>query len=196
MLERRNAIFRDTNSAAVMEEILLLHFPNNPLILDLTWGKGAFWHGGTRPVFGLDIAPRNGAKAAADARHIPIAAGVFDVAVFDPPFLHGLGSTTSTLNLGADYTRLKNQKAVRQLYYDVWPELRRVALTGAIIKCADTIESGKLNPTHADLINSLGWPADIAILESGVTRPMRPGARILHFKPAHSYFLVYKWGHA
>ena len=193
MPERRNAVFRDMNSAAIMEEILALHFPDNPLILDLTWGKGAFWRNSKRPVMGFDMVPRCGARAAADARHVPVRAEIFDVVVFDPPFLHGLGSTTSTLNLGSDYTRLKNQKAVRQLYYEAWPELQRVSRSGAIIKCADTIESGKLNPTHAELIAAFGWPTDIAILDSGVVRPMRPNSRVLHLKPAHSYFLIYKW---
>ncbi len=43
-------------------------------------------------------------------------------------------------------------------------------------------------------ILAIHWPEDVAILDSGVVRPMRPNQRVLHLRHAHSYFLVYKWG--
>ncbi len=193
MGKRRDAVFRDARSRDVVREILTLHFPDCGSIADLTWGKGAFWFGGEQ-VVGLDISPRSGCQIRADCRSVPLRSRGVDVVVFDPPFMHGLGSTTSTLQMPHDFGRLRNQKAIRALYFETRLEIHRVARLGAIVKCADTIESGRLNPTHVEVIQQYGWPADIAILDSGVTRPIRPNSRVLHFKPAHSYFLVYRWG--
>ena len=76
------------------------------------------------------------------------------------------------------------------------PEMRRIARLGAIIKLTDMVEAGRFMPTHilvaAGCSGVLGYPADLAILDSGVVRPTRH-ERVLHLRHAHSYFLIYKW---
>jgi len=198
-LNRPNAVFSGARSCDVIAAILRIHFPDAPMIADLTWGKGAFWSG-DEWVLGLDIASRYGCHVRADSRHTPLRDGVVDLAVFDPPFLVNRGAggvSPTTLRLLADYGghTFRTQQEVRQLYIDTAPEIRRIARCGAIIKCADIVDVG-FQPTHALLIAAfqpiLGLPADIAILDSGVVRPIR-FKRVLHLRNAHSYFLVYKW---
>ena len=198
MIERKNAVFRDVYSKEVIASILEVEFPDIERVADLTWGKGAFWrhkapiHG----VLGLDRKPRYGCQIASDARHVPLVEGAVDVAIFDPPHQHGVSKTT-TLKHQADYDRMPNQKDIHQLLADVVPEIRRVASVGAIIKLTDMVEAGRFMPTHmmfaAAAAPQLGWPCDLAILDSGVTRPMKPNQRVLHLRHAHSYFLIYKW---
>ncbi len=177
-------------------------------VADLTWGKGAFHpkhlpdekskHCGhcTRPVIGLDYYPRNGAQIGADARHVPLVDNAVDVVIFDPPHQHGVSKTT-TLKHQADFGRLPNQKDIHQLLIDVAPEIRRVARVGAIIKLTDMVEAGRFMPTHIMFASAAaplwGLPCDMAILDSGVVRPMKPNQRVLHLRHAHSYFLIYKW---
>jgi hypothetical protein len=192
---RTNAVFRDVYSRQVLEATLAVHFPEG-VILDCTWGKGAFWSDDNRGrVVGMDLAPRYGCLVQADARFLPIRDKAVAVAVFDPPHQHGVSSTT-TLRHQEDFSRMPTQADIHRLITSAAPELRRVSQMGAIIKVTDMVEAGRYMPTHsllaAALAPVLGWPSDLAILDSGVVRPTRH-ERVLHLRHAHSYFLVYRW---
>ncbi len=197
-LQRFNSVHRDCFSRDVLNHIFAVHFSEPSIeIADITWGKGAFWQEPLRSqvIHRFDSAPRNGATFG-DCRKVPLVDSSVDVVVFDPPHQHGISKTT-TLKHQADYARLKNQAEGHQLILDTASELRRIARKGAIIKVTDMVESGRFMPTHALImmgcVDVLGWPCDIAILDSGVVRPMKPNQRVLHLRHAHSYFLVYKW---
>lgn len=199
MTERTNAVFRDVYSRDVIGRILAVDFPDIESVADLTWGKGAFWSPEDYPpnfVVGLDKRPRYGCQIAADARHVPLVDGAVDLAIFDPPHQHGISKTT-TLQHQADFDRMPNQRDIHQLLADTAPEIRRIARIGAIIKLTDMVEAGRFIPTHimfaASAATLLGLPCDMAILDSGVVRPVRPNQRVLHLRHAHSYFLIYKW---
>ncbi len=197
MIERKNAVFRDVYSKEVIASILEVEFPDIETVADLTWGKGAFWKDtNSVHVIGLDRKPRYGAQVGADARHVPLVNEAVDVVIFDPPHQHGVSKTT-TLRHQADYDRMPNQKDIHQLLADVAPEIRRVARVGAIIKLTDMVEAGRFMPTHILFASAaarlLGMPCDMAILDSGVVRPVKPNQRVLHLRHAHSYFLIYKW---
>lgn len=197
-MERHNAVFRDCYSRTVMQAVMELHFPDAEIVADLTWGKGAFWSDEVLErwrVLGLDRKARYGAVAHADSRAVPLPDQSVDVAVFDPPHQHGRSKTT-TLRHQADFDRMDNQAQIHQLIADTAPELRRISRQGAVIKLTDMIEAGRFMPTHGLVMAAcspiLGWPEDVAILDSGVVRPVKP-SRILHLRHAHSYFLIYKW---
>lgn len=198
-MDRRNAVFRDCYSRTVMEVVMGLHFADAELVADLTWGKGAFWSREALEqwcVIGLDLAPRYGCEIQAVSQAVPLADDSVDVAIFDPPHQHGRSKTT-TLRHQADFDRMDNQAQIHQLILDTAPELYRIACQGAIIKLTDMIEAGRYMPSHALVMAAcspiLGWPDDVAILDSGVVRPVKP-SRILHLRHAHSFFLIYKWG--
>ncbi len=194
---RFNSVHRDCFSRDVLKHIFAIHFPGSVEIADLTWGKGAFWQEPLRSqvTHKFDTNPRNGAVYG-DCRKVLLPDNSVDVVVFDPPHQHGQSKTT-TLKHQADYARLFNQAEGHQLILDTAAELRRIARQGAIIKVTDMVEAGRFMPTHALIMigcsNILGWPCDLVILDSGVVRPMKPNQRVLHFRHAHSYFLIYKW---
>ena len=192
---RYHAVFRDCYSRDVLGVIFALHFPGTVEIADLTWGKGAFWRKplADQVIHRFDKAPRYGA-CYADSRKCPLLDSAVDVAVFDPPHQHARGHNT-TLHQEADFGSLASQAEIHALIRDTAPELRRIARLGAVVKMTDMVEAGRFMPTHilaaSALAPVLGWPEDLAILDSGVPRPVR--GRVLHLRHAHSYFLVYKW---
>ena len=198
MTDRRNSVFRDMNSADVIRCIMDLHFPDAGSVADLTYGKGAFWKDAPAglDVIGLDGSPRYGCLIEADCRSVPLRDQSVDVAVFDPPHQHAIGKTTG-LRHGDDFGWLPSQTKIHALIRDTAPEIRRVSGLGAIVKVTDMVESGRFMPSHILVASSLspmlGWPTDLAILDSGVPRPDNH-ARVLHLRHAHSYFMVYKWG--
>jgi len=193
-LNRTQAVFRDTNSAKVVEAILQIHFPGSPTIVDLTWGKGAFWGGSDRDVIGIDKAPRFGCQVKADARYIPLQEQSVDVLIFDPPHIYSPGNITG-MNLIGDYGSFETLEEAHMVYIDAAQDIMLTAGQGSIIKCTDMVKHGRFVPTHAMVMAGLspflGWPADIAILDSGVVR-MQPWSQVKHLRHAHSYFLVYK----
>ena len=194
---RRNAVFRNVTSKEVIVAIWRLHFPETT-VADLTWGRGSFWTGALRStvIARFDLRPRRGANGRADFRFVPLKTGAVDVAVLDPPHLHASGITT-TLGLQDAFGSIPSQAEGHRLIFAAAPELRRVARLGAIIKVTDMVESGRYVPTHSivscGLKDVLGWPHDLAILDSGVVRSTRPNHRVLHLRHAHSFFLIYRW---
>ncbi len=196
MPKRRNAVFHNTNSREVLRAILAIHFPDDLLIADLTWGKGAFWEG--QPVIGLDIEPRLGCHIRADARAVPLQAGLIDVAVLDPPHTWSRGKNPGSAGLVSDYGFLPSKDALLTLCCEAAREIRRIATAGAILKIMDTVKHGKYHAVHIEVAKAiepdLGVLEDIAILDSGVVRPEGPNWKDQkHLRNGQSYFLVYRW---
>ncbi len=193
-MKRTQAVFRDTKSTEVIETILQIHFPECGKIADLTWGKGAFWRGSCRNVVGMDIAPRFGCHVKADARYVPLRDDSVDVVVFDPPHIYSPGHITG-MNIVGDYGSFQTLEEAHRIYLDAAQDIAFAGRLRSIIKCTDMVKHGRYVPTHAMVMAGmapfLGWPADLAILDSGVVR-MQPWSQVKHLRHAHSYFLVYK----
>lgn len=196
----QTAVFRDARSRDVVNALLSIHWPSDIRILDMTWGKGAFWQGTERHVVGADLAPRYGCHMKADAQRLPIRSAAFDVAVFDPPHLFSRGPSPSRQTLHDDYSEVSNYEVLRRLYAGAATEIRRVATRGAIIKFTDMVKFGRLHPSHliigCEIAPVLGWPDEIAILDSGTVRPnpSQEGGGQRHLRNNHSYFFLYDWG--
>ena len=194
---RCNSVFRDVNSSDVVKSVFEVHFSEASSVADLTYGKGAFWKNVPEnlTVVSLDQNPRYGCLVKSDCRSVPLGDQSVDVVVFDPPHQHGV-SLSTTLRQQEDFGRLSSQTEIHALVRDTAPEIRRISRVGAIIKITDMVEGGRFMPSHILIASSLspvlGWPADMAILDSGVVRPTNH-ERVLHLRHAHSYFMVYKW---
>ena len=152
-MERIQAVFRDCLSRDVLRAIFDIHFPTCGRIVDLTWGKGAFWGKEGAPVVGFDIAPRLGCEVKADATAAPIKDGAFEVAIFDPPHIHAPGKTRKTA-IAAEYGGLPSQKATSELYVRAAPDIRSIATPGGILNCTDLGGRGKLS-RHLALLTAL-----------------------------------------
>lgn len=193
------SVFTGVDSAAVVEAIFALHFPQAARVVDLTFGKGRFWKW-DHPfeVVGVDIAPVVECLQM-DGRNTTFPDQSFDVAVIDPPFMHGgegRGSYQSTVGMNADFSRLRNQRDVLELYARLCLEAKRLS-RGVVVKCKDTIEASKYIDNSrriASVLGKTGWTlVDKAVLVPAVTLPDDPKWKNQqHFRRQESYFLVGK----
>lgn len=82
----------DGTSAWAVARLLTVLLPDARTVLDMTYGPGNFWDGSASvEVVGMDRNPSRARHACADFTALPFAAGAFDVAIFDPPYLTDAG---------------------------------------------------------------------------------------------------------
>lgn len=183
------------DSAESMKTILSLHFPEGR-ILDVNHSLGVFYKKVERDVTGIDLRPV--AHIVADNRALPFPDNSFALGVCDPPYKRGPGDKKYIERFGIPpYTT----KRVTQQYYDLLPELLRVATDGIIIKAQDDTDGHRFNFRLSQLVNFMKEktgldPHDI----SYIVRPGVPENNInslnneRHFLAnCVSYFLIYKW---
>ena len=155
------------NSAACIEQIFQLHFPEVSVVADITYGRGRFWkwQGGTQPytlpphIVRLDANTTGGAEVQSDYRYVPLKDQSVDVGVFDPPFIFSaglrgivgakrffLGSPGETKQRfyggpGSDLRVIapRNALDLRRQTVGAMVEMRRVARQGMILKGQDLI---------------------------------------------------------
>lgn len=197
------SVFTDRSSAPVIEAIFALHFPDTKRVLDMTYGKGVFWKWDYQfELLGVDVAHAEGGLQA-DSRHLTMLDdNTFDVAVIDPPFMHGAspGGYSGGVKLDDYYSRLPSQHDVLSLYEALANEAHRLVTQGMIIKCKDIIESGKYIPMEQWLITDLDDNRDWRLIDKAVYVPPMTLAKDprwgkqKHFRRQESYFLVFKRG--
>lgn len=82
----------DGTSAQAISRLLAVLFPDARTVLDMTYGSGNFWDSSAPvTVTGMDRNPSRARDVCADFTRLPFAAGAFDVAIFDPPYLTDAG---------------------------------------------------------------------------------------------------------
>jgi hypothetical protein len=213
---------RHGNSGACIEDIFRLHFPNSPVVADLTWGKGRFWRwpddglavDAWRPtVIGLDADTRGGAMIQSDYRYVPLKDQSVDVAIFDPPFIFTKGlfrimgtrrfflgpEPTAGVLAASDLLRPKNASDLRQQTTVAMYEMRRIARRGMVLKGMDLVTGQHPNwwsyQVMHDAYVMLGiWPEDVLIQIGGNPHLIDPRWKNqYHFRRAHVMYLIYKF---
>jgi hypothetical protein len=202
-------------NAEIFPAILRLHVPDGARIIDVTYGKGAFWKFVPRGRYTTIFSDLNTGRPAEfarvrklDCRTLPYESASFDAVVLDPPYMHTPGGTTyETLpSFEAGYGNngtvapegAKYHDAVLQLYVEAGAEASRVLKKkGAlIVKCQDEICANRMRFTHIEIIEAykrFGLEADdlfviVSTNNPGVSRMKKQ----YHSRRAHSYFLVFK----
>ena len=184
--------------------ILQLYVAPGGVIADTTFGRGIFW----KKVPPIYTRHETDLSKGVDARKLPYEDESLDCVVFDPPYMHSSGGTSRQ---GGDHahfeTYYKNNHqarhsdghlAVLQLYFEAAREAQRVLRKHGvyIVKCQDEVCANRQRLTHVEIINELGangWICEdlLVLLQEG-----RPGVsrmvKQLHFRKAHSYFLVFR----
>lgn len=206
---------RRGNTAACVQDIFQLHFPDAKTVLDCTYGAGRFWHWPHNlEVTGVDIDPPGPVGLVADYRHLPFGPGQFDVMCFDPMFIFSKGIRrvigTKRFFMGAEAglpedrqhstTSLcmpKNPKDLLAHYRRIF-EQRHIATKGLILKGQDLIVSKpdwwSFHVYELAKEMGLGEPKDILIQHSPASRMKDPRWKNqYHFRRAHCLYLVYKW---
>ena len=80
-------------SADALAHLIRFYCPNAPALLDVTYGTGTMARKSPIPVLGVDIDPSSRAQIVADSTNLPLKAGSYQAAVFDPPYLYGSASS-------------------------------------------------------------------------------------------------------
>lgn len=185
-------------NADIFPDVLELYAPAGSKIVDLTYGKGVFWKNVDKSKYNLvtnDLVTE--ADHHCDFRNTPFPDNDFDMAILDPPYMHSSGSIKESIaSCYANNTsvRLRNQKEVRQLYFDGIAEARRILKKGGIlaIKCQDMIESGKQNWNHVQFMNAEGFECEDLFVLVQSTIPARDPkwSKQYHARRNHSFFVI------
>jgi hypothetical protein len=187
----------------VFPSVLQLYVAKGSLIADVTFGKGVFWKRVPPQDYRLLASDL---QTGIDARALPYAGNFLDAVVFDPPYMHSSGSTARASQGAYESYYRNNQQGRRSdghlevlaLYFEAAREAWRVLRADGIyiVKTQDEVCAGRQRLTHVEIINELeqrGWICEdlLVLLQArrpGVSRMLRQ----LHFRKAHSYFLVFR----
>ena len=194
--ETELSVVTGKHSSEVIQAIFNLHFPTVSRVLDMTYGKGNFWKWPYRfSLTGADIAHDKGGLQA-DSRRLPFDDASFDVAVIDPPFMHGATANgySSTVGLNRDFSRLCSQAVVLTLYKALLQEAYRLVSVGVVVKCKDIIESGKFAHMSAKVsaaLEEVGFVLDDKVVfVPDIVLARDPRWKQWHFRRQESYFLI------
>lgn len=188
----------------IIKNILILHNNNEKIDVDCTYSKGIFYKDGkvSPPKYKYDLSPQTKDTIRADSRHLPLEKGSIKCMIFDPPFIIS-GKTYKSNKEGSSiiakrFAANSNFKELKEYYYSTLQEAHRVLQDNGIliVKCQNTISSGKQHFSHFFLIKSaieLGfYPKDEFILlnKSKITSFGGRWKKQRHAMKHHSFFLV------
>lgn len=207
---------REGKTAACVQDIFTLCFPQAKSVVDTTYGKGRFWDWPHQlKVYGSDIDPQPGAAVCADYTKLPYQNQSVDVGCFDPPFIFTPGINriigTKRFFTGAEPGEaMKRRWSIQEIQKPKGPvdllaqtekvvhQLRSITRQGIIIKGQDLIVN---KPDWwlfnvMELVRRLGFgmPFDILIQHSKSHRMRDPRWKNqYHFRRSHCFYVVYKW---
>ncbi|AGF55651.1 tRNA G10 N-methylase Trm11 [Clostridium saccharoperbutylacetonicum] len=128
------------NNSGLIKKVVALYFKQREKIVDVTWGKGAFWKEVDLTkinVVGTDI------KTGTDFRDLPYKDNLFNHSVIDPPYarITNLKSMVDCYNTA----RFTTHEEIIKLYEDGLKELTRITKEDGyiLVKCQAEIEDCK-----------------------------------------------------
>lgn len=183
-----------TSNKEALKEIITLYGKEFPIVLDMTFGTGAFWD--KPPTITLDLNQKANIKG--NFNYLPLPSNFFDIVVFDPPYRMNGGFTINH----STTTRYKNKRANYKLVPDYYKfgtiEAHRVLKHKGILiaKMQDQVVSGNM---YFQTNKMLSWAEkagfirliDEIIVATGI-RPQPQGRIQKHIRTAHSTFQVWR----
>lgn len=187
-------VYNDQNE--ILKAIIDIYIPKERFDLDPTYSKGVFYKEINHPVYKYDIKPIQDDVLQADLRNLPFEDNSLDSEIFDLPFVH----SSKNGIMSKRFSCCKSQEEVVQLNKEGAIEAYRILKPKGIlvIKCQDTVESGKQRFNHVDIINNtieIGFsPADLFILlsKNKLIDPRWLKNKQKHAYKTHCYFLVFQ----
>lgn len=132
LTSQRLRTVEDGTSAWAVARLLAVLFPDALTALDMTYGSGNFWDGTAHvSVIGMDRNPARARDVCADFTRLPFAAGAFDVAIFDPPYITDAGRDSV---MRARFGSFRNVAELRAAVEAGCREAWRVSRLGIIVK--------------------------------------------------------------
>ncbi len=197
---------RRGNNAETIADIATIHFPKNPLVLDLTFGRGAFWKK-FRPkrLVCADRLPLPGVQLVLDAtKSLPFPEfpnSIFDVVVIDPPYLRGVGTGRSQIHpkLNERYqnnalTSIPRSHAKGQWWRMMSGYFAMMQNASMVVKKGGLILVKGMDESEHWFIREVMIPTNLKLISIHVvtttSQPMMRHTFQLHARKNHSYFLV------
>ena len=186
------------NQHDIIKDIISLHCPQG-IECDPTYSKGNFYEKSSipKPKFKFDAFPQTLDTIQSDASMLPLNDSSIKSLMFDPPFIVGHTKDKPTGIMG---TRFHGFKCIADLWqwYDLCiKEFYRVLEANGvlIVKCQDTVSSGKQWFSHVHIMNEAEkngfYTKDLFILVAK-SRIIGHNHNIQkHARKFHSYFLVF-----
>lgn len=177
----------------------------DPVIADLTYNSGTMWRGAAyAPLVKCDIAPHS-ENVRCDHARLPLASGVLDCAVFDPPHIpssaaRGNASRIWESRYGITDDPARDADHVGGVLLAPIQESYRVLKADGIliVKIADIVHSHKYQPQHvmvANMAQSVGFAWIMTAvkvrqqaMESGIWQTQKS------LRNSMSFFLIFRKG--
>jgi hypothetical protein len=184
-----------TDEREMLNDILYLYNGGKGVDVDPCYSIGRFWQGLPQPKHKFDLEPQVEGTIKSSCANLPLASSSVKSIMFDPPFLIGIGESTSGKML-ARFSGFKNMAELKSLYTNSLKEFYRILEDKGLLifKCQDTVTSGKQFLTHVFIVNEaekMGYYVrDLFILvrDSAIVDP-RWGEQ-QHARKTHSYYVV------
>jgi len=170
------------------------------LDLDPTYSKGVFYKDVAEPRLKFDLYPQTDGVLQASAESLPLNSGCVNSIMFDPPFLAGYTKSSPSGLIGKRFHGFRYMADAWSWYEKCLIEFHRILRPHGtlIIKCQDTISSGKQWLSHVHVINTaerIGfYTKDLYVLLARSRMIGHNHANQKHARKFHSYFLVFEKG--
>jgi hypothetical protein len=197
------------NNATAVAGAAQLYIADGSTVLDVTWGKGAFWaktDTGRFNLIGSDLDPGfGGAAVGADFRNLPYASGSADHVILDPPYIAWPGKHitdhryNNAKTTGWESERPLSFEGILQLYKDGMAEAHRVLKPKGLlwVKCKDQVNGGRQHPAQFFIqeyaIRELGmYEADLFVVVPPSTSPDGRWNVQRTARKNHSFLLLFR----
>jgi len=183
------------------EEILtniIKLYCNDKIDADVTYSKGNFYKKIKRPNFTSDLYPQDDMTIKCNANNLSVENESFESLMFDPPFLAGYTKEKPSGIIGNRFHGFRYISDLWSWYSSCFPEFKRVIKNKGIliIKCQDTVSSGRQHLSHVYIINEAAkhgfYCKDLFVLlaKSRIVGHNHKSQK--HARKFHSYFLVFE----
>jgi tRNA G10 N-methylase Trm11 len=201
----------------MLRDILALYAKRGDRILDMTYGKGAFWRGINTKQYTLvtnDL--HKPADHHYDFRRIELPDESFDLIILDPPFVqsrtlkksisdgYGMRPTGSRRTKSGHEILVTNWGVTRMpmnaaettnLYkrgmIEAWRLLKPNGIL--VLKTQDEVSSGKQVWRHFSLRFFPGYKLIDLFVVTQLGKPLMRHKHQIHARKNHSFFMVYRW---
>jgi len=195
---------RTSSDAALIGQLLGLHYPHVPRVLDATWGYGRIWRGcAYQPTVRFDMRPLPMVDVVGDWSELPrhFAPGSFEVIAWDPPHqtdggAHALGGHDWADGYGTAGEGVRGYANVTHLYGPFLDAARPLLDPRAgllLCKLADQVHMGLQHLQAVDFVvaaRTAGWTVCEMVPKLRRPGPMDPRwRRQFHVRKAWSYWI-------
>lgn len=183
------------DNAALLAAVAPLYLTGS--VLDVTYGRGAWWRRFTPDPFGSHDLALDGV----DFRHLPHEAGSWDSVCFDPPYVPRQGIAPPTRLEDHNYRERyglsvsRGRIELEALISDGLAECARVSRQWVLVKCCDYVNGRQFHLGHVFVIRAgeeLGLRVHDLIVHGAGTGPGGGQIRsVKRTRRAHSFLVVF-----